>query len=67
MQYKYVHVISGEVTAPNDESAKLQVLMGVSISSRLLDSPIDVGLELEQASDNGQREEPPPIRPAMEH
>lgn len=66
MQFKYVHVISGEVDAPNEESATLQVLMGVTISSRLMATPIDVGLEMAEVhppNDNGQRE----ARPAMEH
>ena len=71
-QYSYVFVVTGKVEAPSEEHARAQVLMGVSVSGRLVQAPgFTLGLELVEAAPlkepvapNGQRP-PQPVR--LEH
>ncbi len=56
MEYRYVFVVTGQVEAPNEEHARTQVLMGVSVSGRLVQAPgFTLGLELTPPlASNGQ-------------
>ena len=46
--YNYALVITGTVEAPNDVHAKQQVLMGVTITTRMLQTPHDVVIQLQR-------------------
>ncbi len=46
--YKYALIITGTVEAPNDVHAKQQILMGVTVSTRLLQTPHDIVIQLQQ-------------------
>jgi hypothetical protein len=46
MIYHYVTVITGQVEAPSEEHARMQALMGVSLTGRLLSSPHEVGVKV---------------------
>ena len=67
MKYRYAVAVTGIIEAPSEEHAQLQVLMGVSINSRLaIDGP-DVAVQVEReakaVSNNG---DPRSAKP-MEH
>ncbi len=46
--YKYALVITGVIDAPHDMNAKQQVLMGVTLSARMLQFPYDVAIQMQE-------------------
>ena len=44
--YKIVLVLTGEVEAPSEVHARQQVLMGVTLSARLLQLPHDIAIKV---------------------
>ena len=46
--YNYALIISGTVEAPNDVHAKQQILMGVTMTTRMLQTPHDVVIQLQR-------------------
>ncbi len=68
--YKYALVITGTIDAPHDVNAKQQVLMGVTLSARMLQFPYDVAIQMQEAPDlepvvDPLTEEPTPIKPEV--
>ena len=67
-QYSYVFVVTGKLEAPSEEHARQQILMGLSLSGRLLQSKFDLALELKlpqpqpEVGPNGQQPRPIPTR-----
>ena len=47
-KFRYVLVIKGEIEARNKTNAHLNILMGTTLSARLISSPHEVGLELRE-------------------
>ncbi len=66
-QYSYVFVVTGKVEAPSEEHARAQVLMGVSVSGRLVQAPgFSLALELTPSAPMTNGQGPPqPVR--LEH
>lgn len=54
--YKYTAVITGTIESEHDVNAKLQVLMGISLSMRLLQSEHDIAVRV--AAPENVAEEP---------
>lgn len=67
--YNYALVITGKVIAPHDVQAKLQVLMGVTLSARLLQTSNEIAIQIAEETpttpDNGSETEQAPaeLRP----
>ena len=60
--YNYVLVITGQVDAPHDVNAKYQVLMGVTLTARLLQTPHSIAIQLSQEEEAGTQ----PVTPKKE-
>lgn len=67
MAFQYILVVTGQVEAPTDEHAKLQALMGVSLTGRLLTSPHEIAVEIRElrATDPQPTDDKKPV--VMEH
>ena len=52
-KYTYALVITGQVDAPHDVNAKYQVLMGVTLTARLLQTPHSIAIQLSQEEEAG--------------
>jgi hypothetical protein len=61
MTYNYVVVITGQIEAPNEEHARVQALMGVSLTGRLLASPHEVGVKVGAVEEKSDGQKPTPI------
>lgn len=65
MKYLYTYGLSGVVEAPSEEHARMQLLMGISLSSRVAALGPDIIIRVEkveeEAGTNGAKE--PPQRP----
>lgn len=48
-KYSYVAVITGEAEAPSEENARAQVAMGISISGRLMATPLQLAIQVTEA------------------
>ncbi len=59
--YKYVIVVTGTVEAEHDVNAKLQVLMGVTLTTRLLQTPHNIAIKIAE-EEAEEVEEPVPIK-----
>ena len=55
MEYRYAIAVTGIIEAPSEEHARLQAMMGINISARLLTGKPDVAIRCEpvQHSVNG--------------
>lgn len=49
IKYSYVAVTTGEVEAPSEENARAQVAMGISISGRLMATPLQLAIQVAEA------------------
>jgi len=72
MQYRFAYALTGIIEAPNEEHARLQLLMGISLSSHIAALGPDIALRIEplpesisrNGAEPGQSEHP--VKP-MEH
>jgi hypothetical protein len=63
-KFRYILVVKGEIEARNKTNAHLNILMGTSLSARLISSPHEIALELREAEnrENGHNlEQIPPF------
>ena len=63
--YRYVIAVTGQVEAPSEEHARLQLLMGVSFTGRLLQAEHNIAIEVRPIEAVQQPSNGP--RPVMEH
>jgi len=48
-KFRYILVVKGEIEARNKTNAHLNILMGTTLSARLISSPHEIALELREA------------------
>ncbi|KKN25966.1 hypothetical protein LCGC14_0879350 [marine sediment metagenome] len=53
--YGYVIVITGQIDAPHDVNAKQQILMGLSLTGRLLQNPNQIAVNLKEVTQAQQQ------------
>ena len=61
-KFRYILVVKGEIEARNKTNAHLNILMGTTLSARLISSPHEIALELRETEsrENGHKLEPVP-------
>lgn len=64
-KYRYVLVVKGEIEARNKTNAHLNIMMGTTLSARLMASPHEIGLELREF-EPGNGREPAHVSPFIE-
>jgi len=53
--YGYVIFITGQIDAPHDVNAKQQILMGLSLTGRLLQNPNQIAVNLKEVTQAQQQ------------
>jgi hypothetical protein len=61
-KFRYILVVKGEIEARNKTNAHLNILMGTTLSARLISSPHEIALELRETEsrENGRKAEQVP-------
>ena len=56
-KFRYILVVKGEIEARNKTNAHLNILMGTTLSARLISSPHEIALELRETEsrENGRK------------
>ena len=50
--FKYAVVIRGEIEAKNKENANMHVIMGTTLSLRLMSSPHEIGINIDDMAES---------------
>ena len=66
MKYLFTYGLSGVVDAPSEEHARMQLLMGISLSSRVAALGPDIVIRVEKIEEeNGAKPDPLPQVPHL--